>query len=43
MVLKKIAETSIDNTSLLIVLARRLVNLKVHNNIMNPDEIPTYY
>jgi len=43
MLLKKIAMTSRENTSLWIVMARRLVNIKVQRGIINPLEVPSLY
>ena len=43
MALKKIALTPIENTSLWIVLARRLVNMKVQRRIIDPAEIPSLF
>ena len=43
MVLKKISTTPVENTSLWIVLARRIVNMKVQRNIILPHEIPSLF
>ena len=43
MALKKIAMTPIENTSLWIVLARRLVNMKVQRKILDPAELPSLF
>lgn len=43
MVLKKIAMTPRENTSLWIVMARRFVNMKVQRGIMNPATMPSVY
>ena len=41
MVLKKMALTTITNTSLRLVLSRKLVTFKVQQGIMDPNELPS--
>ena len=41
MVLKKMALTPISNTSLRLVLARKIATMKVQHGIMDPNEIPS--
>lgn len=43
MVLKKMALTHISNTSLRLVLARRLVSMKLKYGIMDPAELPSSF
>ena len=40
MVLKKFSRTNVGNRSLRMVLARKLVNLKLQFGIMDPEEMP---
>ena len=41
MVLKKMALTPITNTSLRLVLSRKLVTFKVQQGILDPNELPS--
>ena len=40
MALKKISVTPIEDTSLWLVLARRLVNMKLQRGLLDPKELP---